>query len=95
MLLPLVAVSGSECIAALVAAGFAVRSRSEDAFLLVKGGRSVVVRAVELLGPDELRGVLREAGVDYSDFLDLLSETPTDPDIRSSTRRAMRSLEEG
>lgn len=84
VLLPLVAVSGAECVDALVSAGFAVRSRSGDTTLLVKGGRSVVVRGADLLMPDELLSILREAGLAYSDFVDLLSEAPTDPDLRRS-----------
>lgn len=86
MLLPLVAVSGAECVDALVCSGFAIRSRAGDATLLVKDGRSVIVRTAELLAPDELVSVLRDAGLAYSDFLDLLSEAPTDPDVRRNAR---------
>lgn len=82
MLLPLVAVSGAELVDALASAGFAMRSRSDDATLLVKGGRSVTVRTADLLAPEELLSLLRDAGLAYSDFLDLLSEAPTDPDLR-------------
>lgn len=82
VLLPLVAVSGSECVDVLVHAGFTIRSRSEEAVLLDKAGRTVVLRAGGLLTPDELLSLLRDAGLAYSDFLDLLSEAPTDPDIR-------------
>jgi hypothetical protein len=82
VLLPLVAVSGSECVEALLAAGFSVRSRSDDLACLVSGMRSVSVPTVAMLTPDELVAVLRQAGVAYTDFLDLLSEAPTDPDIR-------------
>lgn len=86
MLLPLVAVSGAEFVDALASAGFATRSRSDDATLLVKGGRSVMVRTTELLAPEELLALLRDAGLAYSDFLDLLSEAPTDPDVRRTAR---------
>lgn len=86
VLLPLVAVSGAECVDALASAGFAIRSRSNDTTLLVRGGRSVIVRTVDLLLPDELLAVLRDAGLAYSDFLDLLSEAPTDPDVRRNAR---------
>lgn len=82
MLLPLVAVSGSECVNALEAAGFAVSSRTDDHTTLSKSGRSVTIRSGALLMPEELLGVLRDAGLAYSDFLDLLSEAPTDPDMR-------------
>lgn len=82
MLLPLVAVSGPECVDALQAAGFAVASRTDDHTTLTKGGRSVTIRTGALLMPEELLGALRDAGLAYSDFLDLLSEAPTDPDMR-------------
>ena len=82
VLLPLVAVSGSECVDALVHAGFAVRTRTDAETLLEKGGRSVIIRSGGLLMPDELLGLIRDAGLAYSDFLDLLSEAPTDPDMR-------------
>jgi hypothetical protein len=82
VLLPLVAVSGSECVDALLAAGFAVASRTDDHISLAKSGRSVTVRTGALLMPEELLAILRDAGLAYSDFLDLLSEAPTDPDMR-------------
>ena len=82
MLLPLVAVSGSECVEALRLAGFAVRSRSDDGAYLVNGVRSVNIPSAGMLAPDVLVDLLREAGVAYADFLDLLSEAPTDPDMR-------------
>lgn len=90
VLLPLVAVSGSECVDALRSAGFDVCSRTDEQTLLGKAGRSVSVRTGSLLLPDELLAILRDAGLAYSDFLDLLSEAPTDPDIRrnSLTRSA-------
>lgn len=59
--------------------------------MLVKGVRSVVVRTTDLLAPDELLAVLRDAGLAYSDFLDLLSEAPTDPDMRRPTVRMASS----
>jgi hypothetical protein len=83
VLLPLVAVSGSECVDALLIGGFVVRSRTDEHAVLDKGSRSVIVRCCgSLLMPDELVNLLREAGLAYSDFLDLLSEAPTDPDMR-------------
>lgn len=85
MLLPLVAVSGSECVDALISAGFAVSTRTDDHTTLAKSGRSVTVRGGALLMPEELLGILRDSGLAYSDFLDLLSEAPTDPDIRRSS----------
>lgn len=85
VLLPLVAVSASECIDVLLLAGFTVRSRTEDATRLEKADRAVVIRSSALLTPDELVSLLRDAGLAYSDFLDLLSEAPTEPSIRRSS----------
>jgi hypothetical protein len=85
VLLPLVAVSGPECVDALLAAGFTVSARTDDHATLSKSGRSVTIRTGALLMPEELLGVLRDAGLAYSDFLDLLSEAPTDPDVRRAS----------
>lgn len=85
-LLPLVAVSSAECVDALASAGFAVSARSEVVTHLTKHGRTVVVRTADMLAPEELLAVLRDAALAYSDFLDLLSEAPTDPDIRRVAR---------
>ena len=86
--LPLVAVSGVECVEALTLGGFTVRSRSDSATVLERGLRVVVVPDVAMLTPDDLRALLRDAGIAYDAFLDLLSETPTDPDLgRVAVRR--------
>ena len=92
MLLPLVAVSGSECVDALQAAGFDVCTRTDEHTTLGKSGRTVTVRIGALLMPEELLSILRDSGLAYSDFLDLLSEAPTDPDVRrNSTVRVASS----
>jgi hypothetical protein len=78
---PLVAVSGAECVEALTAAGFALSTRTSEGTTLTRGLHLVVVPDVPMLAPDELGSILRSAGVPYSDFLDLLSEVPTDPGI--------------
>jgi len=83
--IPLVAVSGRECVDALVQAGFVVRSRDDDQATLGRGSASVVVPDVAMLTPEELSGILRAAAVPYDDFLDLLSEAPTDPAIARPT----------
>lgn len=80
-MVPLVAVSGAECIDALSLAGFSLTARTGSEVTLSKGLRVVVVPDVAMLSPDELLSVLRTAGLPYSDFLDLLSEAPTDPAI--------------
>ena len=87
-MVPLVAVSGAECVEALALGGFTVRSRSDSATVLVRGMRVVVVPDVAMLTPEDLQALLRDAGIAYDAFLDLLSETPTDPDVlRSGERR--------
>jgi len=82
---PLVAVSGAECVDALSCAGFSLVGRSRAGVTLTKGTRSVLVPDVAMLTPEELTEILESAGIAYSDFLDLLSEAPTDPAI-SRTR---------
>lgn len=85
VLLPLVAVSGTECVDALLLARFEVRSRSDDVTILSKGLRRVAIPIVAMLTPDELSIILRDSGLAYSDFLEHLSETPTEPDLRVAT----------
>ena len=81
-MVPLVAVSGADCVEALALDGFTIRSRSDSATVLERGLRVVVVPDVAMLTPDDLQALLHDAGLDYDTFLDLLSETPTDPDLR-------------
>ena len=88
--LPLVAVSGADCVEALLQASFVVRSRTDSATILERGHRLVVVPDVPMVAPDDLEAVLRDAGIDYEDFLDLVSESPTNPDVfrvRTTTHR--------
>ncbi|MDB5213482.1 MAG: hypothetical protein JWO86_1409 [Myxococcaceae bacterium] len=90
-MLPLVAVSGAECVEALSLDGFTVRSRSDTATILERDARVVAVPDVTMLTPEDLEALLVDAGIAYDDFLDLLSETPTDPvGVRptSSVRRS-------
>lgn len=62
-------------------AGFAVRTRGGDRVTLGKSMRVVHLPNAPLLSPEELAAVLRDAGVRYLEFLDFLSETPTEPDV--------------
>ncbi len=87
-MLPLLAVSGAECVDDLVVAGFALRARNDDATTLAKDMCVVNVPDVAMLTPCELLALLREAGLAYSDFLDCLSEAPTDPDLRRASPAA-------
>jgi hypothetical protein len=79
---PLVAVSGADCVEALTLGGFTVRSRSDSATVLERGLRVVVVPDVAMLTPDDLHALLGDAGITYDAFLDLISESPTDPDLQ-------------
>ena len=88
--IPLVAVSGVECVEVLIHAGFERCRAADDATTLVRDGRVVVVPTSALLTPDELVGVLNAARISYSDFLDMLSEMPTDVDVlRTGMHRAL------
>lgn len=91
-MLPLVAVSGAECVEALLLARFVVRSRSDSAFVLERESRVVVVPDVPMLTPEDLATLLRDAGLPYEDLLDLLSESPTDPDVLHTARRSPAGL---
>jgi hypothetical protein len=79
MVIPLVAVSTEECVEALVRAGFALTSRVNGNAALEKERRVVQVPDAGILSPEDLTEVLRASGIAYSDFLDLLSECPTEP----------------
>jgi hypothetical protein len=92
--IPLVAVSGADCVEALLLGGFSVRSRSDSATILERGLRVVVVPDVAMLAPDDMESLLRDAGIAYDDFLDLISESPTDPDVVRPTSgiRTLRAV---
>lgn len=90
-MIPLVAVSGSDCVEALLQAGFVTRTRSLDSVTVERDDRRVIVPVCSVLAPEDLQAILRDAGITYSEFLDLLSDTPTDPDVFGSGQRS-RSL---
>lgn len=85
--IPLVAVSGAECVDALRTAGFCVVARSGEAVTLTREARTVVVPDVPMVSPEVLMEILRAADLPYDEFLELLSDSPTDPAI-SRTRLA-------
>jgi hypothetical protein len=89
--LPLVAVSGAECVEALTLDGFTVRSRSDASTILERDARVVAVPDVSMLNPEDLEALLVDAGITYDDFLDLLSETPTERDVLRPTSGVRRS----
>jgi hypothetical protein len=78
--LPVLPVTGDEVIVALQRAGFRhADGAGGEAILMVKGYRTVVVPRVGALGPAELRLVLHDAGVSYSEFLESFSVRAPDP----------------
>jgi beta-lactam-binding protein with PASTA domain len=93
--LPLVAVSGAECVEALLQASFVVRSRSSAATTLERGPRVVVVPDVAMLTAEDVEAVLRDAGLAYEELLDLLSESPTDPDVQRASTAPWRPARRG
>jgi hypothetical protein len=72
-----VALSGIECVHALLAAGFRRGPRVEGSALLTRGERLVVVPDIPLLAPEALGAILRDAGITYADFLALVADAPT------------------
>jgi hypothetical protein len=90
----LVAVSGAECVEALLFAGFTRRERTVGDTTLVRGLRSVTIPDVPLVPPEQLSEILHGSGVSHSEFLDYLSESPTEPrlvpeaDVRLRSRSA-------
>jgi hypothetical protein len=79
--LPLLAVSPQECIDALRLAGFSVVERSERSTVLRRDRREVEVFDADLIDAEELEALLKNAGLPYTEFLELLSRTPTQPDL--------------
>jgi hypothetical protein len=73
--LPVLAVSGDEVIDALLRAGFRkLRKEADGHAVIAIGYRSATAAQDGLLAPSELRLVLREAGLSYSDFLELVAD---------------------
>ncbi|MDF2696178.1 MAG: hypothetical protein K0S65_4561 [Labilithrix sp.] len=75
-MLPLLAVSGPECVDALVLGGFRLTQSCDGAVRLEHDGRVVLVRDVPLLPSEELESILRNAGIAFTVFLDLLDRLP-------------------
>ena len=70
---PALAVSSDEVVLALQRAGFVLR-RGVGQSVLDRGVRTVVVREVPVLPPEELAEALRAAGLSFTDFVERLSE---------------------
>ena len=83
--LPVLALSADEILWALLRSGFVIVKATSDTILLERGHRQVSVP----LGPLEVEdamAVLHDAGVAYSELLDLLGEAPTAPGFTSGVR---------
>jgi hypothetical protein len=72
-----VAVSGIECVDALVSAGFCFEARGSGTNILTKGDRLVVVPDIPRLAPEAIRSILDQAGLTYAEFVELLAGSPT------------------
>ena len=88
-MVPVLAVSAVECIAALALAGFRpARAGTGPGTELESDWRRVTIPDQGLLEKDELEAILRAAGIPYSEFLELLTkafaEDDTAPGITAS-----------
>lgn len=77
--LPVLALSADEILWALLRLGFNVVERDETRVVLASHHRKVELPLVATLAPEILMGLLRAAGLSYSELLDLLGEAPTHP----------------
>ncbi len=73
----LLTISGIECVDALVTAGFRYEARGSGANVLTKGGLLVVVPDIPQLAPEALSSILAQAGLSFSDFAELVAQSPT------------------
>lgn len=90
--LPWLAVSSGECVQALVLGGFRTTARGSRRTVLEHGYRRVVVADAALLEAEVLERLLHDAGIPYSEFLELLSQAfPADGGAPHDTgvRRAL------
>ena len=74
-------ISCDECVDALVLAGHRVVRRTNQAVVLERGLRTVLVPRKVRLEPDALESILVQANVPLRRFTELLSEVPTRPDL--------------
>jgi len=77
--LPVLALSADEVLWALLRAGFLVSQRTAEQIIVERSLRVVVVPVERSLSPEALSTLLREAGITYSDLLELVGEAPTTP----------------
>ena len=91
--LPALAVSSAEVVTALQRGGFLTR-RGLGCTVLERAHRVVVVPDARTLAPEVFSAALRAAAVTYTEFLDLLSEAPTEP-ARSAVRICIADDDDG
>lgn len=97
---PVLAVSTAECVAALNLAGFRPCRSEGSETILENELRRVVVPESALLEEKQLRAVLDAAAIPYSEFLELLSRAYAEPDTspgvaESGVRAAVLCREAG
>jgi hypothetical protein len=86
MALPVLAVSADEVVWALVRAGFYIVERPVSVVVLERGLRTVTVPAAAVLSREALLVLLRDAGIPYTHFVELLAEPCKEPEARSRVR---------
>lgn len=79
-MVPVLAVSPAECIAALTLAGFRPSRSQSSETVLENELRRVVIPDEAVLPQEAFESMLRAAGVSYSEFLELLSSAFGDED---------------
>jgi hypothetical protein len=74
-------ISGAECVEALCAAGFRVRTRTAGQTVLERGTRTLVVPDRLVLPAEVLESLLVEADLSVDKFVWLLGEITTETEI--------------
>jgi hypothetical protein len=82
--LPIVALSGEEVAFALLRVGFSLRARDEHALVLERGLRRVAVPVVPRLEPAVLLALLHDAGVSYTQIVEVLDAVHALPNTSES-----------
>ena len=93
IVVPVLAVSGTECVDGLVAAGCELVQQSTDEAVLIRGLRRITVPMLDLLSREQLLRILHDADLQYVRFLDVLSALPVaGPKRRESQLRRRNGM---
>ena len=76
-------IDGAACVRALLRAGFSIRHYGTGLTLLRRGTRLVLVPDVEIVTPPMFEAIVRSAGLEHAEFVELLHPP------RKSRRRAI------